>query len=137
MANLKVITNNTYRNYSTHPRTPRYLHEVREDEGGYNNDTVALLEKIKGLLGKPLWPEFRDGVYLRPDEAARLYGLAHAAQGLIRILNTSVNAKRIAEDYEDESVIWLSEFLESQVWAAAMEVGKGLVGVADRLHEDF
>jgi hypothetical protein len=123
MADLKVITNNAYRNYSTQPRVRRYPCEVREDEGNYSNNTEDLLEKIKVLLDKPLWPEFPDGLYLKPEEAARLYRLTHGAQGLIHILNRSANFRRMAGDYEGEPNIGLSELLESQVWAALIEVG--------------
>ncbi len=119
--------NNGYRNYPTQPRERQYLYEVREDEGSYNGSTDELLEKIKFLLGKPLWPEFPDGVYLNSAEAERLYRLTHGAQGLIHILNQSTNLRRVAADYEGEPNPGLNEFLESQVWAALVEVGRGLV----------
>jgi hypothetical protein len=127
MANLKVITNPAYRNYPTQPREQWYLYEVREDEGSYATSTDELLEKMKVLLSKPLWPEFPDGLYLNSNEASRLYRLTHGAQGLIHILNQSTNLRKVAADYEGEPNLGLNEFLESQVWAALVEIGRGLV----------
>lgn len=129
MANLKVITNHAYRNYSTQMREWPHLYEVREDEGSYTSSTDELLEKMKALFNKPLWPEFPDGVYLNSEEAARLYRLAHGAHGLIHILNQSTNLRRVSADYEGELGLGLNEFLESQVWAALVEVGRGLVSI--------
>lgn len=137
MANLKVITNNAYRNYSTQPREQRYPYEVREDEGSYTTSTDELLEKMKFLLGKPLWPEFPDGVYLNSKESERLYRLAHGAQGLIHILNQSTNLRKVAADYEGEPNLGLNEFLESQVWAALVEIGRGLVSLDIDSKESF
>jgi hypothetical protein len=133
MADLKVITNTAYRNYSTQPRADRYLWEVKEDEGSYSSNVGELLEKMKKLLDMPQWPKFEDGVYLEPDEAAQLYRLAHGAQGLIRILNRSVHLRGTAKIYTVGQAIWLSELLESQCWAAVIETGEALVRISNEL----
>lgn len=136
MADLKVITNHAYRNHSTHLRADRYLREVREDEGSYSSNTDDLLEKMKTLLDLPLWPQFPDGVYLKPEQAERLYRLAHGMRGLVHIFNRSTHLCRIAKDYEEESNIWLNEFQESQVWSAVIELGESLVAATNELHDD-
>ena len=133
MANLKVITNPAYRNYPTQLCEQEYLYEVREDEGSYSSNTDDLLEKMKTLLGLPMWPQFEDGVYLKPDEAAQLYRLAHGARGLMHILNRSAYLRESAEVYTADNVIWLNEFVESQCWAAAVETGEALVRLTDEL----
>jgi hypothetical protein len=133
MADLKVITNTAYRNYSTQPRRRQYPCEVREDEGSYSSNTEDLLDKMKTLLNLPMWPQFQDGVYLKPEEAARLYRLAHGVRGLIHILNRSVHLRGNAKIYSIGQAIWLSELLESQCWAAAVETGEALAGFSDEL----
>lgn len=134
MANLKVISNSAFSNYPTHVSDRWNAYQVREDEGEYHKTTDDLLNKVNALLNEPLWPKFPDGIYLKPDEAERLYRLAHGAQGLIHILNRSIHLSSNAKGYEDEPDIWLNEFQESQVWAAMIEMGRDLVSITDQLH---
>jgi hypothetical protein len=133
MAELKVITNTAYRNYSTQVRKREHLYEVREDEGSYSSNTEDLLEKMKMLLGMPMWPAFEGGVYLNADEAAQLYRLTHGVRGLMHILNRSINLRKSAEAFTAEPAICLTEFAESQCWAAAVETGEALVRLSNEL----
>lgn len=131
MANLKVITNTAYSNHSTQLRGRRHIYHVREDEAEYQRNRDEFIGRIQSLLDAPLWPGFPDGVYLKADEAERLYRLAHGVQGLAHILNRSAHLRGRAQDYDGEPDIWLNEFEESQVWGAMIEMARDLAGLAD------
>jgi len=135
MANPNVIDYAQFGKYSTHNTQQLHTHFVREDEGKYENE--QLLDKIQTLLEKPLWPQFPDGAYLNPTQAARLYRATQGIQGLTHILDRSAQVRSLSKDYDHEPSNSLSETQEIQLRAGLIEIGTELVNLADDFVEHF
>jgi hypothetical protein len=133
MANPNVIDYTNFSNSYALSRANHHHLSVRENEGEYGN-SQTFLDSIQALLNQPLWPQFPNGAYLNPAQAARLYRAAQSIQGLTHILDRSAQSRGLTQDYENEPNCSLSESQESQLRAALIEIGTELVNLADDLH---
>jgi hypothetical protein len=138
MANPNVIDYATFGKYPARSTnnyeltTNNYL-SVREDGGEYSKGQT-FLDAVQALLDQPLWPQFPDGAYLNPTQAAQLYRAAQGIQGLTHILDRSAHSRGLSKDYDNEPDNLLSQSQESQLRFALIEISAELVNLVDNLH---